>query len=153
MTYGIGVVAVALMALAGGPGDRDEGRLSKQAYEQKVRGLYAGVQSAFRATHGVAGKELAGKIALAQKALRRAAGALLATRPPQDVEADNRSLAGAMRAYAVTLDTARQAAEQGSEQTLAAFQDASRNMAVRQMTEAAERMKRRGYDLGAIAEE
>ncbi len=74
-------------------------------------------------------------------------------KPPQEVEAENRALAAAMREYAEALDAAVRAASGGDDQTMARFRDASAHPAVREMAEAAERMKQKGYDLGPIAKD
>lgn len=128
-------------------------RLDKAAYERTVKAAYADVQAAFRATRGLAGPALAERIAGGQAALRRAADAITATKPPAEVEADNDALAAGMRRYAAALDTARDAARRQDAGALAAFRDASGQEGVREMKEAAERIKERGYDLGPIADE
>jgi len=147
------LAAAALVALASCPSGGDRVRLSKDEYERKVQTLYAGVQSAFRATAGSSGEKLAGRIGLAQKALRNAADELGAVKAPQEVEAENRALAAAMLEYAEALDAAVRAASGGDEQAMARFRDASAHPAVREMAEAAERMKEKGYDLGPIAKD
>jgi hypothetical protein len=147
----LGVATAALVAvLAGHPRD-EAARLTRPQYEGKVQALYAGVESAFRATSGASGRQLAEKITLAQKALRHAADGLMAAKPPAEVEADNGALAEAMRAYARELDPARAAAASGDAPTMARFESAAASAAVRKMAEAAERMKYRGYRLGRIA--
>ena len=56
-----------------------------------------------------------------------------------------------MREYAEALDAAVRAASGGDDSAMARFRDASAHPAVREMAEAVERMKQKGYDLGAIA--
>lgn len=118
-----------------------------------MQGLYAGVQSAFQQTRGTSGEPLAAKVRLAQQALRHAADDLSRARPPAEVEEDNRALADAMRAYAAALEPAVGAAARGDEQAMARFQDPSTDAAVRAMAAAAQRMKKKGYELGPIAKD
>jgi hypothetical protein len=149
--YGLGMIAAVLAAAAGTGSAAEARRLSKQEYEQRVQTLYAGVQSAFQATRGSSGRELAERIALAQKALRAAADGLMLAKPPSDVEAENGALASGMREHARALDRAFQAAASGDRETMARFADASTSSGVREMAQAAEKMKRKGYRLGPIA--
>lgn len=144
---------LAVLAAAPAPPSAAGAALSKPAYEQKVQALYARVQAAFQATRGRSGAELADKIAGAQAALRLAADQLTAAEPPPDVVAENRALAEGMRGYARALERAAQAAGRDDRATLAGFADASAHAAVREMAEAAERMKYKGYKLGPIAKD
>ena len=145
------VVAVILLGLGAGAGEA--GTLSKVDYEQKVQSLYADVQQAFQGTRGVSGRELAERIAAARKALRHAADELSRSDVPEDVRAENRELTEGMRAYARDLERAARAAARGDDATMAPFRNASTLPGVRQMAEAAERMKEKGYRLGAIAKD
>lgn len=111
------------------------------------------MQAAFQKTRGVSPPELASPIAEARDALRTAAGALSAIRPPADVEADNAALAAAMRAYADELEAAVRAAAAGDREGMARFGDARTSPAVQAMAKAAERMKEKGYKLGPIAKD
>jgi predicted TIM-barrel fold metal-dependent hydrolase len=128
-------------------------RLSKDDYEQKVRSEYADVQQAFLATRGAAGDQLAARIEHAQGELREAADGL-EERAPEEVEEENEGLVEGMREYAKELDELREAAENEDQQAIEAFNERiPENDAVEQIAEAAEEMKFKGYDLGAIAEE
>lgn len=151
--HGSGALTLTLVAALASCPRVEAQRLSKPAYEQRVKTLYAGIQSAFQATRGASGQELVRKIALAQQALRRAADELAAVRPPADVEAENRALAEGMREYARALDPALQAAAADDRETMARFADSSASRGVRAMAEAAEKMKRKGYKLGPIAKD
>ena len=147
------VVAALALAFAAGCAGEDDDRLSKQAYEQKVQTVYADVQQAFRNTRGASGEELSGRIVLAQEALRHAADQLAAVKPPEEVEVHNADLVEGMREYADALDAAVRAASRNDRAALERFGNVSTNPGVREMAEAAEEMKHKGYDLGPIAEE
>jgi hypothetical protein len=155
VTRTLEVAAVALVVALGVAcsGGDDEDRLSKQAYERKVQTVYADVQQAFLNTRGASDQELAGRIALAQEALRHAADQLAAVNPPEEVEVHNADLVEGMREYADALDAAVQAASRGNREVLARFRNVAANPGVREMAEAAEEMKHKGYDLGPIAQE
>jgi hypothetical protein len=145
----VGLVLALVPACAGG----DDDRLSKQEYEQKVQAVYAEVQQTFRNTSDASGRELAGRIVLAQEALRHAADQLAAVKPPEEIEVHNADLVEGMREYADALDVAVQAASRNDREALARFGNVSTNPGVREMAEAAEEMKHKGYDLGPIAQE
>jgi hypothetical protein len=146
----IAFVTAALVTVAASSSGGEARRLSKPEYEQTVQTLYAGVRSAFQATRGVSGEELARKVARAQALLRKVADALEAIRAPLDVDADNRALAAAMRGYARALEQARRAAAADDRAGLSRFENAATLEPVRDMAEAAERMKHKGYDLGPL---
>jgi hypothetical protein len=143
------LVLALLAAVAAGCGGE---RLSKADYEQKVRTVYAGVQQAFQATNVRHG--LAERVGAAQDELRRAADELNSVEPPTAVEKQNEEIVEGLREYADDLDGLRKAAEQGDAARIRAFNEQlPRNEAVKQIAEAAEEMKFKGYDLGPIAEE
>jgi hypothetical protein len=146
-------VAALVLALATACAGEGEERLSKEAYEQKVQAVYADIQQAFRDTRGTSGQQLAGRIVLAQEALRHGADQLAAVKPPEEVEVHNADLVEGMREYADALDAAVQAASGNDRDVLARFRNVSTNPGVREMAEAAEEMKHKGYDLGPIADE
>ena len=127
--------------------------LSKAQYEQKVQTLYAAIQAAFAATRGAEGQALADRIGSAQKALRDASRELLATRPPVEVSEENQELARAIADYAEALEPAVKAAATGDREALARFGNVAALGPVREMAEAAEKMKYKGYDLGPIAKD
>ena len=146
-------IVLALAALAGCSGGDDEDRLSKPEYETKVRTVYAEIQAAFQGTRGAEGEELADRIVLAQESLRHAADELAAVSPPQEVEAHHADLFDGMREYADALDEAVRAASRNDADALQRFQNVGNDPGVREMAEAAEEMKLKGYDLGPIADE
>jgi hypothetical protein len=148
----ITATVLALVALAGCSGGEDD-RLSKPEYEEKVQTVYAEVQLAFQSTRGAEGEELAGRIVLAQESLRHAADELAAVSPPEEVEVHHADLIEGMREYADALDEAVRAASRNDVDTLQRFQNVANNPGVREMAEAAEEMKLKGYDLGPIADE
>jgi hypothetical protein len=119
-----------------------------------VRSVYAEVQEAFAQTNVPTLEELAGRVEAAQDELREAAGELEEVTPPEDAEAATAQIAEGFRLYADELDRLRLAAERGDQHTIDDFnaQVAGRE-SVRQIQEAAEAMKFKGYDLGPIAEE
>jgi hypothetical protein len=130
-------------------------RLSKSEYEQKLQSEYAGVQQAFQATAASFGQpDLAGKIGDAQEKLRGAAESLEHVEPPKEVEEENEEIVEGLREYADDLDDVRDAAERNDLKTITAFTDRiADNEAINRIAEAAEEMKHKGYDVGAIGEE
>jgi hypothetical protein len=151
--FRIAALAASAVILAG-CGSGGENRLSKSEYEHRVRSVYAGVQAAFRETRSVSGADLAGAVAAAQQRLRDAADELDAVEPPKDVEEGNEELVEGMREYADDLGELREAVVRGNEAAVTRFNaEIGENPAVKQIAEAAEEMKFRGYDLGPIAED
>lgn len=153
MSRTLRALAVLAAVLVAGCAGGDDDRLSKEEYEARVQRVYADVQRAFLRTRGATGEELAGRIVLAQEALRHAADRLSADGPPEEVEVHNADLIEGMREYADALDAAVQAASRGDASTLEEFRNVAANPGVREMAEAAEEMKHKGYDLGPIAQE
>jgi acyl-CoA reductase-like NAD-dependent aldehyde dehydrogenase len=119
-----------------------------------VRSVYAEVQEAFAQTNVPSLGQLAERVEAAQDELQEAAGELEEVTPPPEAEAANAQIAEGFRLYAEELDRLRNAAERGDQRTIDDFnaQIADRQ-SVRQIMEAAEAMKFKGYDLGPIAEE
>ena len=119
-----------------------------------MRSVYGEVQEAFAQTNVPTLDELAQRVEAAQDELREAADELEGVTPPDEAEAANAQIAEGFRLYAEELDRLRQAAERGDQRTIDDFntQIADRQ-SVRQIMEAAEAMKFKGYDLGPIAEE
>jgi hypothetical protein len=149
-------VAVIAAALVGGIAAKIAGdeRLSKAEYEQKVRSVYAAVQQAFRETNVGATADLAPKVEDAQAELRKAADELEQIKPPNAIVAENHEIVVGMREYAGDLDQLRLAAENGDGQAVEAFNaKIGENRAIKQIAEAAEELKFKGYNLGPIAEE
>jgi uncharacterized protein YicC (UPF0701 family) len=145
----LGVLAAALLTSGCG-----EERLTKGAYEQQVQSEYATVQAAFEATRDTSGRRLAARLAAAREALRETAEALEAAEPPKQVQEENEELVEGMRDYAEQLEPLVEAARSGRQGVIDRFNSKLRsNEAVKRMAEAAEEMKFKGYDLGAVAEE
>jgi hypothetical protein len=140
-------VLLAAVVLAGCAGDG--GRLSKTEYAAQVRSVYAGVQEAFAATNVPPDR-----VEDAQAELREAADELEGLEPPEDAEAANAQIAAGFRLYADELDRLRNAAERGDQATIDDFNaGVAERESVKQIMEAAESLKFKGYDLGDIAEE
>ena len=132
----------------------EDGRLSKEEYEAKVQSVYAEVQEAFAQTNVPDLDELADRVAAAQDELREAAGELDDITPPEEAQAANAQIAEGFRLYADELERLRNAAERGDQRTIDDFNaHVAERQSVRQIMEAAEAMKFKGYDLGPIAEE
>ena len=130
-------------------------RLSKSEYEQKLQSEYADVQQAFQATAASFGQtDLAGTIGDAQEQLRGAAESLEHVEPPKEIEEENEEIVEGLREYADDLDDLHEAAERNDLKTITAFTDRiADNEAIHQIAEAAEEMKHKGYNVGAIGEE
>jgi hypothetical protein len=77
----------------------------------------------------------------------------LAAVTPEEVEVHNADLVEGMREYADALDASVRAASRNDTAALERFGNVSTNPGIREMAEAAEEMKHKGYDLGPIAEE
>jgi len=125
--------------------------LSKRAYGQKVQTVYLGIKQAFAGSSTKVGSlhELAARVQVAQKELRKAASELDDVIPPKDVKEPHETLVKAMRDYAGDLDRLRSAADRGDAQAVERFnQSIPDNEAVKEMSDAAEEMIMRGYDLG-----
>ena len=131
-----------------------EERFSKPEYERLVRSSYADVQQAFRATNVPSLELLGRRVAAAQAALRRSAHRLDDADPPAEVEQENEELVEGLRDYAEQLDELRGAVARGDRAAIRRFNSSlANNEAIERIAEAAEEMKREGYDLGPIAEE
>ncbi len=146
----VGLVAGGLLLFRG----EGQERLSKPAYEHRVRAVYADVQAAFEATRGTSGSTLAARVATAQSRLREAADRLQGGEPPKVVEEENEELAQGMEAYAKDLDVLHAAIGRADAAAVERFdEELDENDAIEQMAEAAEEMKFKGFDLGRLAEE
>lgn len=150
---GLAPLLVAAFAALGIEGCNEE-RLTKVAYEQRVQSEYATVQAAFEATRDRSGARLAERLEAARSALLATAEQLETAEPPKQVEEENEELVEGMREYAEQLEPLIGAARSGRQGAIDRFnEELAHNEAVAQMAEAAEEMKFKGYDLGAIAEE
>ena len=144
-------VLLATLVLAGCGGS--DGQLSKTEYGAEVRAVYSEVQEAFAATN-VEPELLAERVEAAQAELREAADELEDLEAPEDAVAANEQIAAGFRLYADELDRLRNAAERGDQATIDDFNArVAERESVKQIMEAAESLKFKGYDLGDIAEE
>jgi methyl-accepting chemotaxis protein len=147
---------LAALALAVGCGGEDRVKVSKAEYEQKVRSVYGDVRAAFQSV-GVEAQSLqdvARQIEAAQDQLREAAEELERMEPPESVREPNEELAEGMRAYADDLDRLREAAEKGDAELVSKLRETmAENKSIERMSEAAEEMIHRGYNLGPLQPE
>jgi hypothetical protein len=131
----------------------NEKRLTKTQYEQKVQSIYDGVRSAFQGTgtNVPSLDALAERVRVAQRELRGAAEELSNLEPPKEVEEPNHDVAEGLETYAADLDRLRDAALAGDAKRVAQFeQRIPENESVMKIEEAAEEMKAKGYNLGAL---
>jgi hypothetical protein len=144
-------VVIAAAALVAAAGCGTEHRLSKAEYEQTVRSAYGPVRAAFLETRVGVGA-LPQRVAAAQARLRQAADRLEKVKPPKDVERQNEEIVEGLRKYAGNLDELAAVARGGNMGAIEAFTARiPDNVAIKQIAEAAEEMKFKGYDLGRIA--
>ena len=139
--------AVALAAGCGGGGDR----LSKSAYEQRLRGVARPLNATLARPEppNPSASRLEARVGRIQAALRRAARELDGLRPPEDAERANDRLAEGMRAFADALDEVRVAARSGrAEAVREASSAASRSAGALEMNHAFGQLQDAGYELG-----
>ena len=147
----LAVMALALGALAGGCGG--SGRLSKTQYEARVQRDGNRIQNAFLplGTPPRSLRTFARNIERGQDELRRAADDLADLKPPKEVERANRLLVRGLRTLVAKLEPLRRAAATGDQQV---FQKAAtsfrRSQPLREINDAAQAMKKRGYKLGTV---
>lgn len=145
------VVLGASTLLASGCGS--EKRLTKTQYEQKAQSIYDDVRKAFQGTgtNVPSLDALAERVRVAQQELRGAAEEFSKLKPPSEVQDPNREVAEGLEAYADDLDRLRDAAVAGDAKRVADFeQRIPENESVMKIEEAAEEMKGKGYNLGAL---
>jgi hypothetical protein len=91
------------------------------------------------------------RVRVAQQELRGAANEFSKLKAPREIEAPSRDIAEGLDAYADDLDRLRDAAAAGDAKRVAAFEHGiPENESVLKIEEAAEEMKAKGYDLGAL---
>ena len=151
------VNASALLALVGlalpATGCGSEKRLTKTDYEQRVRSIYDEVRKAFQGTGTKVPSldALAGRVRVAQQELRRAAEELSKLEAPKEIEEQNHEIAEGLDAYADDLDRLREAAARGDSRRVRVFEEGiPKNESIHRVEEAAEEIKAKGYDLGAL---
>jgi hypothetical protein len=145
------VVLGASTLLASGCGS--EKRLTKTEYEQRAQSIYDDVRKAFQGTgtNVPSLDALAERVRVAQQELRGAAEEFSKLKPPSEVGGPNRDVAEGLEAYADDLGELRDAAAAGDAKRVADFeQRISENESVMKIEEAAEEMKAKGYNLGAL---
>jgi hypothetical protein len=158
-----GIVKAAVLALAAlllilpvaGCGGKGGGgaKLSKSAYEKKLKNVGTRLQNTFQSLRSSPGSldELAKQLGKGQSELRKAADDLDSVTPPTDVKADHKKLIKAMRTIADDLEPLKRAADEGDPaKAQEAAQKLQRSGAVQDAQRATEDMKSKGYDTGPI---
>jgi hypothetical protein len=146
---------LAVLALVGGAAAcGGSGRLSKSAYEKKVRADGRDIKNTFQALSGSnfsSLDQMAAQIGKGQNELRKAADDLDGLKPPKEVEADNKKLAKALRELADELEPLRKGAAEGNPKKVQkAANSLQSSTAVQDAKAATSDMKSKGYSLGAI---
>jgi hypothetical protein len=147
------LLAAALGAIVWTAGCGGTHRLSKPQYEQRVTALYEEVRTAFQGTttNIPSLQALAPRVSAAQRELRKVSSELSRLEAPKEAEEPNDAIAEGLDAYADDLDRLRQAAIAGDDKKVHAFEAGiDENESVMQIEEAAEELKSKGYNLGAL---
>ena len=151
-TKAVAVLAVVLVAIAGGCGGGGSIRLSKSAYEQKLKGEGSQLKTAFSAVNleqsGNLG-ELATKLTSLQQQLDRAASDIEALKPPKDAEADNAKLADALHKAADKFGELKKAAKAKDQQRIAKIGQEVGTV-LQEGKAAASDLEAKGYDIGTL---
>lgn len=138
------------IALAGCGGS---GTLSKSDYEKKLKADTQELRTAFGKIQGNPSSldALAKQVDVAQATTKKIADDLDGAKPPKDAAADNDKIVAALRALDDPLGKLKKAAASGSA-TLAAqaAQAISNAPELRDALEAAQDLKRKGYDVGGL---
>ena len=142
--------AVALVAGCGG----GSSRMSKADYEQKIQADGKAVQKAVSKINGSASLgSLATQIGSAEQAVKAAADDLDSIKPPQDAEADNKTIVLALRTIDTQLVRLHAAAKRsdiaGAQAAGAAIQNAPE---VKAAQRAAKDLKQKGYKIGVLGQ-
>ena len=141
----VGVVATALtLAVAGCGGG---GRLTKAAYEQKLR--EAGKELAV-ARQARPKDEFKDDVTAVQHALDHAADQLGGISPPADVEAPNDRLVHGLRGLSDDFGQLKAAADQGVDAARRKGQQIATGASSREAQQAIQEIQRRGYDVGQL---
>jgi hypothetical protein len=149
MPFLAAAAAVALVAGCGG-----SSRLSKADYEQKIQADGKAVQKVVSKINGSASLgSLATQIGAAEQAVKAAADDLDTIKPPQDAEADNKTIVLALRTIDTQLVRLQAAAKKGdiaaAQAAGAAIQNAPEIKAAQR---AAKDLKQKGYKIGALGQ-
>jgi hypothetical protein len=159
MARGRGVKVAALLAgalvLLGATGCGGSSRLSKSAYEKKVRADGRDIKSAFQVLSSnklSSLDQMAHQIGKGQDELRKAADDLNGVKPPKDVESDNKKLVKGLRGLADDLEGLKKGAAEGNpkkvQQAAAKLQSSS---ALKEAQAATSDMKKKGYKIGELS--
>jgi len=143
--------AVGAVVLSAGCGGSH--RLSKPQYEQRVTAMYEDVRTAFQGTttNVPSLQALAPRVSAAQRELRKVSSELSKLEAPKEAEEPNDAIAEGLDAYADDLERLRHAALDGNAKRVRAFEAGiDENEHVKQIEEAAEELKSKGYNLGAL---
>jgi len=147
------LLAVSLGTIACAAGCGTAHRLTKPQYEQRVTALYEDVRTAFQGTttNVPSLQALAPRVSVAQRELRKVSSELSKLKAPKEAEEPNDAIAEGLDAYADDLERLRHAAIAGDAKQVHAFEAGiGENEAVKQIEEAAEELKSKGYNLGAL---
>ena len=155
----IGAVAALLLALllalgAAGCGGGSSDRLSKSAYEAKVKAIAGDLQNSLNALSSGNSKDLGAfeqKVGTAQTQLDAAANRLKGLKPPENAEADNKKLAAGLAGLANAFTNLKQALAAKDVSKIQQRANEIQNLASAQDIRAAiGDLKKKGYDLGAF---
>jgi hypothetical protein len=153
-TAAIVVVAVVSFAAGCGGGGGGGDRLSKSAYEQKLKAEGSQLKAAFSSSDIQTSsnlEDLTTKLTSLQKELDQSASDLEDLNPPKDAEADNAKLADALHKAAGKFGELKKAARAKDQQKL---QQLTQEVgAILQEGKAAsDDLKAKGYDIGTLGE-
>lgn len=145
------LLAAAVFIAGRGGGDQP---LGQRAYEQQMLSIYGNVRSAFAGTttNIASMRELSKRVQAAQAELRDAAGQMNALHSPRDVAMQTHAIAVGLDSYATDLDQLRRAADTRDAAQVQAFEAAiPANVSIGRITEAAEQIHGKGYNLGVLS--
>ncbi len=150
------LVLAAVVAVAAGCGGGD--RLSKDAYQQeldtaiqKVEQAFAGLGDSLQQLGSGSGSldQVAAEVGTIQDELDSAADDLDGVTPPEDVEPSHDKLVEGMRGLSDDLEEFKTAIEGGDTGAIERFADDARSLpSVKQLEEASNELKEKGYDVG-----
>jgi hypothetical protein len=141
----LGVLAI----IAGGCGGE---RLSKEEYQQKLKGAGVELSNASRPlSQATTGPEYAAGAQEVRDGLRKVADDLDGIDPPEDVAPANGRLVAAFRGLADEFDKVKAAAASGPKAAQAAGGRLARSQASEEARQAVLEIQRRGYDVGLLS--
>ena len=147
------LAAVAVVLAAAGCGG--SGRLSKSAYQQKLKTEAQQLKADFAGVNLAASssnlKQLAAKLGTLQQKLEHSATNLGHLKPPKDAVDDNNKLADALHRFANLFGQIKSAAANGDAKKVQSL--ATQVAAIGQEgTQASADLKHKGYDIGAFGQ-